>query len=126
LPSQSRQHRRIDREQDEIGLSREMSGCGFRDLMRRREMDVAVGKIDRRAAKHAVRLRPLPQGCRQNLENGLRRGHATGGLESAARPIKHPAQNEGWTKTSRGTNSYEIFFTEAAIQCSPTPGSGTL
>src|SRR5262249_2489250 len=76
LPFQRRsERRRIHRDEDEIRLTREVPGGGLRDLVRGGEMNVAVGAVDRCAAKAAVALGVPPERARADLVD---QGHWVG------------------------------------------------
>src|SRR5262249_60223085 len=86
------ERRRLDRNQQEVVLAGEMLCGGFAHLLGSGEVDVAVGAVDRGAAKDAVAPGLLPQGARGDLvdqshdgaaSTDNRRGRAAAHLTSA-------------------------------------------
>ena len=65
---------RLDRDEDEIGLPGEMPGGGLGGLRGGREMDEAVGAIDRRAGEGAGVLGRAPEIFRTDFEDQRHEG----------------------------------------------------
>src|SRR5690606_24552147 len=102
----------VDRHQEQIVLPGEMPRSGLAHLCGGREMDEAVGVIDRRAVEAADPLGLLPQGTGDNLVD-QRHGDEMSWKRRERRTDVRPPIAIGWKKrpkagNSRGTGIYTV------------------